>query len=172
MKKLLLVFILEFFAKTTNAQTDTTFSYIYECDGCGTFETISANPVDMETSVIITTQVLPDSGKSTLAEFSNSVSRKAAKTTDKKNETLFNVYPNPCRGNYFLNFQSEESGTATVYLFNLLGTELWKKEFELKQGMNVIEEKANLHAGSYFVKAVFNGKSFTRKIAFLDSSVK
>ena len=105
MKKLVLSFIFLVFANTTNAQTDTTYNYIYECDGCGTFETIAATPIEMEISVVITSKVLPDSGKSTLAEFANSVARKSTKVADKKNETLLNVYPNPCRSNYFLNFQ-------------------------------------------------------------------
>lgn len=150
------------------AQNDSTYSYVYDCLDCGTFKTISTEPIEVVTSVSISSAVLPDVSTNTIAAFSSVTARKASPSKSNvinQHKNIFNVYPNPVKKNYFLYFDNAVNGKANVQVIDLYGRILINTELELKQGTNVIERTvANLSNGSYFIKVGFDDNVFTEKI--------
>ena len=157
------------FASVAQAQLDSTFTYIYNCDSCGTFKTVSFAPIDLETEVDITSQVLSDTSISTLAEFSSVSLRKALSPSGVKNpdkKTKMNIYPNPAKTNFFVNIESEKNCQVTIQISDLLGREIVVIEKKLHKKMNVIEMQTDkLISGNYIIRIFTNSEVFVRKLS-------
>lgn len=93
MKRTILVLIFLFLCIAIQAQQDSTYTYIYNCDSCGTFETVSFEPIELETDVAVSAAILPDTSTSTLAQFSSVAPRKwfTASSLLKQRKTVFNI---------------------------------------------------------------------------------
>lgn len=171
MKKNNLILFCLLFLTTANfahAQQDSTYNYIYNCDSCGTFETVSFELIELETNVDISAEVLPDTSINTLAQFSSVTLRKASPSLTNifnLNKNYLNIYPNPAKTNYFLNMVSPQECMAEIQLCDLYGRQILYYKETLHEGMNVIEQSSDkLISGNYFVKVNFNNNIFVKKL--------
>ncbi|MGR6087466.1 MAG: T9SS type A sorting domain-containing protein [Arcticibacter sp.] len=161
-------FLFSFLTLTVvQAQQDSTYSYVYDCDSCGTFETISFEPIELETEVDISSEILPDTSTSTLAQFSSVSLRKASTSSGvlSSSKTHLNIYPIPVKSNFFINIESDRECIADIMLFDLFGRQAISYKQNLTKGMNVIEQSSSkLISGNYFVKASFNNNFYVKKL--------
>lgn len=148
-------------------QTDSIYTYSYNCDSCGTFTTYSTAPIDLETSSMAVTDSLNDSSTVTVVSFNNTAPRKAK--TNKIEKTRFAVYPNPAKHTFYINIDVPEAGKATIELIDITGrTMLIAENKLLRQGMNVIaQDVAKLKEGNYFLKLYTSKNVFNRKIVIV-----
>ncbi len=152
----------------SQAQNYTSYIYSYNCTGCGTYTVVSADSMDLETTVNISSANMPDTGTATLAVFNNSASRKAKEDVKGKGaKNHFTVYPNPTKGKYFLYFETDEKYEGALLLQDMYGRTLSRENISLKKGMNVFERKITAVANSnYLITAIFNNKVYKQRIAF------
>jgi hypothetical protein len=84
------------------------------------------------------------------------------------NRTSLIVSGNPVTGSdVVLNISSERSGIVTLQLLDIKGRILNSRKQSINRGDNTIRLSGNsgyLANGTYFIKAVINGKLFTEKI--------
>lgn len=74
-----------------------------------------------------------------------------------------NLYPNPVTSDLNISLELEQSADATLRLTNLLGQQLWKKNYQgsyINDQINV----ADLRSGIYLLEIEVNGQRMTRKI--------
>lgn len=65
-------------------------------------------------------------------------------------ESIFNIFPNPTKGNITLEVYSSNSTSKLIQFFNLQGILLWETELQLFQGNNqIILPLKELNAGMY-----------------------
>lgn len=166
MKKIVAFLFCLLFLTGARAQQDSTYSYIYDCDSCGTFETVSFEPIELETEVDIFSEVLPDTSTSTLAQFSSVTLRKASSQSSvlNLNKTYMNIYPNPAKSNIFVNIESEINCSADIQICDLVGREILGFEINLHEKMNVFElPSAKLFSGNYIIRVFTSTNVLVKK---------
>lgn len=156
-----------FFITIAHAQQDSTYSYVYLCDSCGTFETVSFEPIELETNVDISSELLPDTSTSTLVQFSTVSLRKASSPSKvlSANITALNIYPNPVKSNFFVNIESEKVGVVSIHICDLLGRKLLIFDKNLQANMNIFELSTDkLISGNYIIRIFSSTDVFVRKL--------
>lgn len=162
-----LCFLLFGIIKVTIAQQDSTYSYVYICDSCGKFETISFEPIELETNVAISLELLPDTSTNTLAQFATSTLRKgvSASSIFKTRQNNFNIYPNPANTNYYLYVEAENKCKVDILIYDLYGRKIVSYEKILQKEMNVLEMPVDgLISGNYIVRINFDSYSIMKKL--------
>ncbi|MGI8892785.1 MAG: T9SS type A sorting domain-containing protein [Bacteroidia bacterium] len=144
-------------------QPDSTYTYTFNCQDCGTYETVSFEPIDLQTSATVSNLILPDSANISIAQFSSGTLRKPKPKVTNSNR--FKIYPNPVKDKFYLYIESSNSCNANYQLIDIYGRILIQKEKTIVEGVNIFKEEINSVApGIYFVKATFNNNSLTKKI--------
>jgi hypothetical protein len=165
MKTTLLLLIINLTLSCTQlfGQLDSTYTYTFNCPGCGTYETVSFEPIDLQTQASVTDLILPDSANVSLAQFSSSMLRKPKPFL--KNNIRFNIYPNPVKDIFYLNFEATYPDISIIKIIDIYGRTIDNMEVSLNEGENIIENKiSGYSSGIYFINVNFNNNTFTRKI--------
>jgi len=87
-------------------------------------------------------------------------------------ENKFSIYPNPSKGNLFVNFELKEESKVSFELINSLG-QVIKKEAELNYAKgsntyNLTIESLNLNSGVYFMSIISNNQKYTQRIVIIN----
>jgi photosystem II stability/assembly factor-like uncharacterized protein len=78
------------------------------------------------------------------------------------------VYPNPSRGNSFINFISAQKSSGEISVFDLEGKEVSTKEVEIAAGKNSLDvESGKLKAGVYLMQLKCGNKVSSEKFILL-----
>jgi len=75
---------------------------------------------------------------------------------------VLKIYPNPCNGNAYLDFQTENSGSCIASIFNSDGRMVTSTVFQSQSGINKLE--INLSKGVFFVNISGKGFSHNSKV--------
>ena len=143
-------------------------AYSFNCNGCGDFITFSVSQINLTTQVDTSTDILPDTSTISLAQFSNTTSRKTGLPSNyapRTQKILFNIYPNPARKDYYINIQSNKAETIELKLVDLFGREITKTILAIKNGRNVFRhDAARIPNGSYLIVASFSTTTMVKSI--------
>lgn len=93
--------------------------------------------------------------------------RNLAISTDQINalDGQLNAFPNPFDETMVVEIASPGSSKAQLYLYDLLGKEIYRKDWEVIQGNNYLEmNTADLPAGTYFLHILLGDKSAIKKL--------
>jgi len=72
------------------------------------------------------------------------------------------VYPNPFSENISISFEKEIKGEVKVYLFDMLGRQIYTNKYESRKKINIdLHDFAVAH---YILKVRFNNRQFIKKI--------
>ena len=78
------------------------------------------------------------------------------------------LFPNPTKGQFTINLDSDISGTATLRVLDLNGQELDRDQVDVSVGNNLISRNmADLGGGMYMVELITEGKRYAGKLIVL-----
>lgn len=82
-----------------------------------------------------------------------------------KNEMDVQLYPNPNRGKFTVEFESDKEGYFLLEVTNLLGEQMSQQAWKLSTGKNQLPVELNaMNKGTYFVNITGFGGQITKKI--------
>lgn len=83
------------------------------------------------------------------------------------NNLNFNVYPNPAEDNTIITFNLEESNSANITIYDVVGKEIatvFNGNLGTGEHQYAVNDAAKLSAGVYFIKLNVGGENFTKKL--------
>ncbi len=101
-----------------------------------------------------------------LVDFDESYEYTEIKSLDFGNNLSISVYPNPNKGQFIININSNQTSSARYQILNHLGQTVYRNVVELVSGENIIEDEAfqNLTPGIYYIHVQLSDKELLEKI--------
>ena len=86
---------------------------------------------------------------------------------DQRNQEqlITNIWPNPFRENFQLDFNSSVNGKIKLELFNLTGSEVWSEETEMANLTTTGFSAPELPPGMYFLRVTHKGRQYSRLLS-------
>lgn len=76
---------------------------------------------------------------------------------------IFNVYPNPNKGIFNVQFFSEKNKEITLRICNILGQDVFSKQYTVTNSLNKTLNLSELDKGTYFISILNNNKQLYMK---------
>jgi hypothetical protein len=87
-------------------------------------------------------------------------------------ENKFSIYPNPARGNLYLNYELSKSSEVSFELRNVMGQLIQSIPYhKYPEGKNIFvmnTEYMNLQSGVYFISILLENKKYTQRLVVID----
>lgn len=145
---------------------DSTFSYYYECSGCGIFETFTNTEPEIELSESSQSIVLSDTSINNSTIFYETPSRKVKSDLKKQEAFLVNVYPNPIIDKFFINLESTSNMNSEILIYDISSQIIKKYPMEIKKGSNIKELDFAGLSGFYILRIHLENYFISRKLFF------
>jgi subtilisin-like proprotein convertase family protein len=76
----------------------------------------------------------------------------------------FNLYPNPNKGNFNIQFNGTSTNDTKVYVYDLLGRQIFNKVYKNESNFNQNIQLNNIQTGIYLLKIIDGDKETVKKI--------
>jgi hypothetical protein len=90
----------------------------------------------------------------------------------KQYENNFSIYPNPARGDLYVNYTLKESAQVSFEVTNAIGQVIRKEPFrKYPEGKNIFifnTEQLGLQGGVYFISILSDNKKYTQRLIVID----
>ncbi|WP_264535476.1 reprolysin-like metallopeptidase [Flavobacterium sp. N1736] len=84
--------------------------------------------------------------------------------TSEFDKAVFVLYPNPNKGNFTIQFESDSTKKIAVFVHDILGKSVYSNSFEATSNFNQNIQLQNVSAGIYFVTVIEGDKRTVKKI--------
>ncbi len=81
-----------------------------------------------------------------------------------KSEDAINIYPNPTTGEFNLSFANHIGEKAALKIYNLLGENIFEKQFIVSSSLKINHAEINFHKGIYVVEVAMGNYSEKKKL--------